>query len=103
MCSECSDRHFRAAAKAADALPFDSGFAGQNPELVGFLLHPVSRSETWRRLIFSRSVPPELLARSPNPRSLLPGGRVDLEDANQRIDNSKIIRDLDGFLKRWIS
>jgi len=22
-------RHFRAAAKAADALPFDSGFAGQ--------------------------------------------------------------------------
>src|SRR5437762_9135344 len=42
----------------------------------------------------------ELLARSPNPRSLLPGGRVDLEDANRRIDNPKIILDLDGFLKR---
>jgi hypothetical protein len=43
---------------------------------------------------------PELLARSPNPGSLLPGGRVDLEDANRRIDNPKIILDLDVFLKR---
>src|SRR6476661_2523610 len=34
------------------ALPFDSGFPGANPKLVGFLLHPVPRSETWRRLIF---------------------------------------------------
>ena len=43
---------------------------------------------------------PELLARSPNPGSLLPGGRVDFEDANQRIDNPKIIRDVGRFLKR---
>jgi len=77
VCSECSDRHFRAAAKAADALPFDSGFAGQNPELVGFLLHPISRSETWRRLMFLQVRGPELLARSPISGSLLPGGRVD--------------------------
>jgi len=30
------------------ALPFDPGRV--RPELVGLLLHPVSRSETWRRL-----------------------------------------------------
>src|ERR1700682_4461483 len=30
------------------ALPFDPGRV--RPELVGVLLHPVSRSETWRRL-----------------------------------------------------
>ncbi len=30
------------------ALPFDPGRL--RPELVGLLLHPVSRSETWRRL-----------------------------------------------------
>jgi hypothetical protein len=29
----------------------------------------------------------------------LPGGRVDLEDAKQRIDNPKIILDSGGFLK----
>jgi len=34
------------------ALPFDSG--RKRPELVGFLLHPVSRSETWRRLLTSK-------------------------------------------------
>ncbi len=39
----------------------------------------------------------------PNGGSLWPGGRVDLEDANQRIDNSKIILDLLDFLKRGIS
>src|SRR5579863_4723398 len=33
------------------ALPFDS--ARMRTELVGFLLHPISRSETWRRLYFS--------------------------------------------------
>ena len=31
------------------ALPFDPGRL--RPELVGLLLHPVSRSETWRRLV----------------------------------------------------
>jgi len=30
------------------ALPFDPD--RKRPELVGFLLHPISRSETWRRL-----------------------------------------------------
>ena len=103
MCSECSDRHFRAAAKAADALPFDSGFAGQNPELVGFLLHPVSRSETWRRLMFLQVSSPRAPGAKPKFWVTLPGGRVDLEDANQRIDNAKIILDLGGFLKGWTS
>jgi hypothetical protein len=32
------------------ALPCDSG--RKRTELVGFLLHPVSRSETWRSLSF---------------------------------------------------
>jgi len=46
------------AASAARSLPFDSGLeqdrkrsALGRPELVGFLLHPISRSETRRRLI----------------------------------------------------
>jgi hypothetical protein len=32
--------------------------------------------------------------------SLWPGGRVDLEEANQRIDNRRIILDWEHFLKR---
>ena len=40
------------------ALPFDPGRV--RPELVGLLLHPVSRSETWRRL-----GTPRTLLRSP--------------------------------------
>src|SRR5438445_170527 len=80
-----------------------------NPRLVGFLLHPISRSETWRRLFtlrtqrsegsFSRLMHPELLARSSIPGPHLPGGRVDLEDANQRIDNPRIVLDPCRFLK----
>ena len=50
--------------------------------------------------MFRQVSAPELLARSPNSGSLLPGGRVDLEDANRRIDNTKIILDLGRFLKR---
>src|SRR5579859_2901279 len=36
------------------ALPFDPGRV--RPELVGLLLHPVSRSETWRRLVTRRTL-----------------------------------------------
>ena len=36
------------------ALPFDSGRV--RPELVGLLLHPISRSETWRRLVTLRTL-----------------------------------------------
>jgi hypothetical protein len=34
---------------AVDALPFDS--ARVRTKLVGFLLHPIARSATWRRLL----------------------------------------------------
>src|SRR5271155_178452 len=44
------------------ALPFDPGRL--RPELVGFLLHPISRSETWRRLLNSKVSAQKLLARS---------------------------------------
>jgi len=49
----------------ADALPFDSGRL--QPELVGFLLHPISRSETWRRLFILQV--PELSAPGAEPNS----------------------------------
>src|SRR5216684_4414765 len=52
-----------------------------NPELVGFLLHPISRSETWRRLMFLQVRGPKLLARSSISGSPIPGGRVDLEES----------------------
>src|SRR6202158_2487318 len=51
-----------------------------NPKLVGFLLHPISRSETWRRLMFLQVSGPELLARSPISGSHLQIGRVDLKE-----------------------
>jgi len=81
------------------ALPFDPSRA--RPELVGFLLHPVSRSETWRRLVtartrwkvreaFTPSSATWLLARS-RPHSCIawrtcPGlaGRAVLEETEQR-------------------
>jgi hypothetical protein len=40
-----------------------------------------------------------LLAQSLISGSRWPGGRVDLEDTEQRIDNSEIVLDLDDFLK----
>jgi len=60
------------------------------PELVGFLLHPISRSETWRRLKqLHANFGQSLLARSgkSGPNSL--GERVDLEEptANRQQEN----------------
>jgi hypothetical protein len=60
------------------------------PELVGFLLHPISRSETWRRLKqLHANFGQTLLARSEKsgPNSL--GERVDQEEptANRQLEN----------------
>jgi len=91
---------FRDSREAARSLPFDSGNEQDRkrpalgiPELVGFLLHPVSRSETRRRLKqlhanFGQSP----LARSgkAGPNSL--GERVDLEEATanrQRLNSTE--------------
>src|SRR5580700_6629196 len=62
------------------ASPFDPGFAGANPKLVGFLLHPISRSETWRRLMFLQAVDRAAPGAEPNSGSFWLGGRVDSKD-----------------------
>ena len=82
---------------------------GAEQELVGFtlwtkvprvLLHPISRSETWRRLMFLQVHTRELLARSPIPGSPVPGGRVDFgRNLWKRIDNNRIVPDPGHFLK----
>ena len=87
------------------ALPFDPG--RERPELVGFLLHPVSRSETWRRLVthasfvkagevyFQASQPGSW--RRAKPQAAIawrtcPGlpGRAALEETKQRFDTQKL-------------
>ena len=78
MRADFSVRPLGTAAKAARSLPFDPGAA---PGLVGFLLHPVPRSETWRRLKqlhanFGQS--PLARSEKSGPNSL--GERVDLEE-----------------------
>jgi hypothetical protein len=53
------------------ALPFGPGLV--QPELVGFLLHPVSRSETWRRLGTRRTWLQIHQAFTPRTRGKAPG------------------------------
>ena len=53
------------------ALPFDPGRV--RPELVGLLLHPVSRSETWRRLGTRRTCCKVREAFTPRTRGPAPG------------------------------
>jgi|SRR5579859_158846 len=53
------------------ALPFDPGLV--RPELVGFLLHPVSRSETRRRLVTQRTCVRIRRAFTPRSRGQTPG------------------------------
>src|SRR5437667_7715709 len=69
-----------------------------NPKLVGFLLHPISRSETWRRLMFLQVRAPELLARSSLSGSPVPGG--DWEGELKPIDNPRIVLEPGLFLKQ---
>jgi hypothetical protein len=38
------------------ASPFDHNLAGLGLGLVGFLLHPIPRSGTWRRLMLSKQL-----------------------------------------------
>jgi len=54
------------------------------PKLVGFLLHPVPRSETWRRLIFSSAADPPLAQGFGGSNNT--GGRAELEE-NPGLDN----------------
>src|SRR6266403_3925862 len=69
------------------ALPFDPGRV--RPELVGFLLHPVSRSETWRRLGTQRPSSEVRQAFIPRTRRKAPGAepkncrRIHLADVSQ--------------------
>src|SRR4029077_2376529 len=97
------------------ALPFDPGRV--RPELVGLLLHPVSRSETWRRLGASELCCEVREAFTPRTRGPAPGAepknchRNRLADVsqtagtgrlrgNQTTKNySHIVRDLMNFLK----
>jgi hypothetical protein len=60
------------------ALPCDSGRL--RPELVGLLLHPISRSETWRSLSFFQAL--RVLPALRDPRTLLKksGRRAELEE-----------------------
>jgi hypothetical protein len=71
----------------------------QNPELVGFLLHPISRSETWRRLITLQVRSPLTPGAECETELILPGGRVDQRKQKQQIDNGKSIPDQGRFLK----
>jgi hypothetical protein len=73
------------------------------PELVGFLLHPVSRSETWRRLKQLRAnFDQSPLARSEKtgPNSL--GERVDQEETNYESTTPESILDQGTFLKKEV-
>src|SRR2546422_1995360 len=73
-----------------------------NPKLVGLLLHPISRSETWRRLMFLQVRAPRASGAKLNSwvtftwRTCRFGGNL------KRIDNPKIILDQRHFLKRGI-
>jgi hypothetical protein len=71
----------------------------QNPELVGFLLHPISRSETWRRLIVLQARSSLTPGAERETGTDLLGGRVDRRKQKQRIDNCESIPDLARFLK----
>src|SRR5467141_4013332 len=98
------------------ALPFGPGRL--RPKLVGFLLHPVSRSETWRRLGTQRTYYEACQAFIPRTRREAPGAepkncrRIHLADVSQTagtgrlrgnrtpICYSEIILDQGTFLKR---
>src|SRR6266478_1670784 len=101
------------------ALPFDPGRV--RPELVGFLLHPVSRSETWRRLGTQRPSSEVRQAFIPRTRRKAPGAepkncrRIHLADVPQTTGAGRfggnrtpknyllILRELTDFLngKSW--
>jgi hypothetical protein len=53
------------------ALPF--GPDRERPELVGSLLHPVPRSETWRRLVTPRENPPRSISEARGSKPLAQG------------------------------
>jgi hypothetical protein len=59
------------------ASPFDHNLAGLGLGLVGFLLHPIPRSGTWRRLMLSKQLN-QPWRRASAAQQL--GGRVDLEE-----------------------
>jgi hypothetical protein len=78
------------------ALPCDS--VRKRMELVGFLLHPVPRSETWRSLSFFQAERVFPALRDPRTLLKMPGRRAELEEKSAS-DNEEIIRENAGFLK----
>jgi hypothetical protein len=73
------------------ASPFDSDLVRRS-KLVGFLLHPVPRSGTWRSLMLSR--PLSLPLAQGLLRLTKSGGRVDLEEKTTNRQRS-------NFTEKW--
>jgi hypothetical protein len=78
------------------ALPCD--LRRKRLRLVGLLLHPISRSETWRSLSFFQAL--RVLPALRDPRTLLKSlADVPNWRKNQASDNLEIILETRGFLK----